>query len=123
MANRLRRRRGVRLGEGGRARRIERRSLAGVQRTRRHAARLPGVIPGDLHRQRHAAGTLRDEAQMNVSSSTQGKPLCFWREDRLRALAACIDTALAGWTRAWGLPAAASATLCVPATARDAFSA
>lgn len=60
---------------------------------------------------------------MNVFSSTEGKPLCFWREDRLRALAACIDTALAGWTRAWGLPAAASATLCVPATAREAFAA
>lgn len=58
---------------------------------------------------------------MSAFSSVDGKPLCFWTEDRLRALAACIDIVLAGWKRAWGLPASASATVCAPATARDEF--
>ncbi len=60
---------------------------------------------------------------MSAFSSAEGRPLYFWRDDRLRALAACIDAALDGWSRAWGLPAAASATVCVPATGQEEFSA
>lgn len=59
---------------------------------------------------------------MSAFSSADGKPLCFWRDGRLRALAARIDTALNGWSHAWGLPAAASATVCVPATAQEELS-
>lgn len=59
---------------------------------------------------------------MSGFATADFRPLRFWPEDRLRVLAGCIDVAVDGWTRAWGLPARAAEAACATPSMRAEFS-